>query len=120
MQVVKEAKGDIDEVARRIFDKAIDAAGGLRRLIGHRNLTWLPSLAEAAYVLAMKEIGAMTARSIAEELGITEATVRNITSSDPQDVERRLKGELPEISDHIAGGLAKLAMAKVREEGFLD
>jgi len=117
MPVVTEVKGSIDDAARKVFDRAIDVVGGLRKLIEHRNLTWLPSLAEAAYVIVLKEMGGKTARAIAEELGITEATVRNISSSEPDAVERYLKGELPEVSEHIAGGLAKLAFEQLKEEG---
>ena len=117
MPVVAEAKGDVDRAARKVFDRAIDVAGGLRKLVEHRNLTWLPSLAEAAYVVVMKEVGGMTAKAIAAELGITEATVRNITSSDPEEVRRYLSGELPDLSEHVAGGLAKLAFGQLREGG---
>ena len=46
-----------------------------------------------------------------------KATVRNMTSSDPEEVRRYLSGELPDLSDHVAGGLAKLAFGQLREEG---
>ncbi|RKY03438.1 regulatory domain protein [Candidatus Poribacteria bacterium] len=119
MPVVTEAKGDIDEVAKKVFERAIEVVGGLRKLIEHRHLTWLPSLAEAAYVVVLREMGGKTSKSIAAELGITEATVRNISAADPEAVRRYLEGELEEISEHVAGGLAKLAFKQLREEGAI-
>jgi len=46
-----------------------------------------------------------------------KATVRNTTSSDPEEVRRYLSGELPDLFEHVAGGLAKLAFGQLREEG---
>jgi len=119
MPIISEPKGNIDEVARKVFNRAIDVVGGLKKLIEHRNLTWLPSLAEAAYVIALKELGGKTSKAIAAELGITDATVRNILSSEPEAVEKYVKGELPDVSEHIAGGLAKLAFEQLRNEGAI-
>ncbi len=110
---VKE--GNIDTIAERIFHESIRILGGLKNLVEYRNLTWLPSLAEAAYVIALKNEAIKTNREIAEYLGITEQTVKNILSADETKVMERLKGE-SEKKEHIAGGLAKLAYRAIREK----
>ena len=48
-------KEDVDVVAERVFNESIKLLGGLRKLIEYRNLTWLPSLAEASYTVVLKE-----------------------------------------------------------------
>jgi probable regulatory domain-containing protein len=105
---------NIDALAERIFHESIRILGGLKKLVEYRNLTWLPSLAEAAYVIALKNEAIKTNREIAEYLGITEQTVKNILSADEKKVMDYLKGESEE-KEHIAGGLAKLAYAAIRE-----
>ncbi len=110
---VKE--GNIDEIAERIFHESIRILGGLKNLVEYRNLTWLPSLAEAAYVVALKNEAIKTNREIAEFLGITEQTVKKILSADENRVMEYLKGEGEKEKEHIAGGLAKLAYKAIRE-----
>ena len=105
---------NIDSIAERIFHESIRILGGLRNLVEYRNLTWLPSLAEAAYVIALKNESIKTNREIAEYLGITEQTVKNILSADDNRVMEYLKGEAKE-KEHIAGGLAKLAYKAIKE-----
>ncbi len=106
---------NIDAIAERIFHESIRILGGLKNLVEYRNLTWLPSLAEAAYVIALKNEAIKTNREIAEYLGITEQTVKNILSADETKVRERLRGESEE-KEHIAGGLAKLAYRAIREK----
>ncbi len=105
---------NIDAVAERIFHESIRILGGLKNLVEYRNLTWLPSLAEAAYVIALKNESIKTNREIAEYLGITEQTVKNILSADENRVMEYLKGESRE-KEHIAGGIAKLAYRAIKE-----
>jgi len=54
---------------------------------------------------------------IAEFIGITKQTVRNMLSADPELVLKKLAGELKskEVKVHTAGGLAKLAYKEVKE-----
>ncbi len=110
---VKE--GNIDAIAERIFHESIRILGGLKNLVEYRNLTWLPSLAEAAYVIALKNEAIKTNREIAEYLGITEQTVKKILSADENKIKSYLAGEGDKEKEHIAGGLAKLAYRAIRE-----
>ncbi len=116
MEVIGKAKGgNIDRIAERIFHESIRILGGLKNLVEYRNLTWLPSLAEAAYVIALKNEAIKTSREIAEYLGVTEQTVKKILSADENKVLERLRGESEE-KEHIAGGLAKLAYRAIKEK----
>ncbi len=122
MEVIARPKGgNIDKMAEKVFFESIKMLGGLKKLIEYRNLTWLPSLAEAAYVVVMKNEAFKTYKEIAKELGITEQTAKNIATADEEEVKRYIEGELEERpKEHIAGGIAKLAYKKLKEEGRLD
>ncbi|HIP57906.1 MAG TPA: regulatory domain protein [Archaeoglobus profundus] len=122
MEVIAKPKGgDIDKMAEKVFFESIRQLGGLKKLIEYRNLTWLPSLAEAAYVVVLKNEAMKTYKEIAQELGITEQTVKNIATADEQEVVKYIEGEIEERpKEHIAGGLAKLAYKKLKEEGRLE
>ena len=104
-----------------MFHESIRLLGGLRKLVEYRNLTWLPSLAEAAYVVVLKNETFKTYSEIARELGITEQTAKNIATADEEEVRKYIEGELDEKpKEHIAGGIAKLAYRNLKEEGRLD
>ncbi|ADB57385.1 hypothetical protein [Archaeoglobus profundus] len=119
--ITKPKGGDIDKMAEKVFWEAIRMLGGLKKLVEYRNLTWLPSLAEAAYVIVLKNEAMKTYGEIAKILGITEQTVRNIATADEEEVKKYIEGELEERpKEHIAGGIAKLAYKKLKEEGRLD
>ncbi len=122
MEIIARPKGgNIDRMAERVFHESINILGGLKKLIEYRNLTWLPSLAEAAYVVVMRNEAFKTYAEIARELGITEQTVKNIATADEEEVKKYLAGELEERPrEHVAGGIAKLAYRKLKEEGRLD
>jgi len=106
----------VDYLAERVFQECIRILGGLRRLALYGKLTWLPSLAEAAYVLVLKEELFKTVREIARELGITEQTVRRILRADEEEVRRFIEGEVERVDEHKAGGIAKLAYRRVKKE----
>lgn len=112
----ESTKRDLDEMAIGVFLKALEIAGGPRKLIAYRNLTWLPSLLEAAYAVVLKEEFMKTEDDIAQFLGLTRQTVRNILQADPEAVMERLSGELRQKGPraHIAGGLAKRAFKEMR------
>lgn len=55
MQEIKPQEVDIDKIAMDIFNKALDIAGGPRKLIKYRNLTWVPALIESAYAVVLHE-----------------------------------------------------------------
>ena len=114
---VKPQEVDYDTLALRVFLKAIELIGGPRTLFEYRNLTWLPSLMEAAYAVVLKNEAFKTDDEIAQFIGITRQTVRNILSADPEAVLKKLKGELQskEVKVHTAGGLAKLAYQEVKQ-----
>jgi len=114
MEVIEKKTETLDTIAEKVFVEALNIAGGLKALIQYRNLTWLPSLAEAAYVVVLKEEAHKTAAEIAAELGITQNTVRNILHSREEEVEEFLKGNKEKVSEHIAGGLAKLAYRRLK------
>lgn len=107
---------DVDHLAERVFQECINILGGLRKLTYYRNLTWLPSLAVASYTIVLKEELLKTQREIAEKLGITPQTVKNILQADEEEVKRFIEGEIEKVDEHKAGGIAKLAYRKVKEE----
>ena len=121
MPIVIDPKGikefDVDSMAIRTFLKALELLGGPRKLIEYRNLTWIVSLMEASYVIVMAEEAFKTEDDIAQFLGISRATVRNILRAEPELVLKRIEGELQEKSPktHIAGGLAKLAYQEIKQ-----
>ena len=114
MVEVSPVKRDLDKEVLRIFMKSIELLGGPRKLIRYRNLTWLPSLMEACYAVALKN-RFKTDEEIARELGVTRQTVRRILESNSLAVMRKLKGEYSgRFDEHIAGGIAKLAWREIR------
>jgi probable regulatory domain-containing protein len=113
---VQPKEVDYDALALRVFLKALELIGGPRALFEYRNLTWVPSLMEAAYAVVLKNEAMKTDDEIAEFIGITKQTVRNMLSADPELVMAKLQGELEskEVKVHTAGGLAKKAYEEVK------
>ncbi|MBE8539523.1 KaiC associated regulatory domain-containing protein [Geoglobus acetivorans] len=122
MEIIARPKGgDVDRMAEKVFMKSIEILGGLKKLVEYRNLTWLPSLAEAAYVIVLRNEALKTYSEIARELGITEATAKNIATADDVKVLDYIRGGLEERpKEHMAGGIAKLAYRALKESGELD
>ena len=117
-----ETDADLEQLVTRVFFKAIDLLGGLGKLTEFRTLTWLPSLARAAYVVVLREEYLRTEEEIAQRVGLTKNTVRSILRADPtmamekvQRLEELAKEELKEMKVHTAGGIAKLAYKMVKE-----
>ncbi len=108
---------DVDTLALRVFLKSIEILGGPRKLVEHRNLTWLPSLMAASYAIVLKEEFMKSAESIAKELGITKQTATNILRADEKEVLKKINLDEQEESKriHVAGGLAKLAYKEIKE-----
>ena len=108
---------DIDAMAIRVFLKSLELIGGPRKLIEYRNLTWIPSLMEASYAVVLRDMANKTEAEIAEFLGSTRQTVRNMLRAEPELVLKKLEGELEEktLRAHTAGGLAKLAYKEIKE-----
>lgn len=107
---------DVDTLAEQVFQESINILGGLRKIIEYRNLTWLPSLAEAAYAIVIKEELMKTHKEIASDLGLSPQTVQNILRADAKEVEKFIKGELDKVDEHKAGGIAKLSYERVKRE----
>ena len=106
----KDLDEERDERVLKMLIEALRILGGPKKIILFRNLTWITSFLRASYALILKDAG-YTYDAIAEELGITKATVQRMMSADPNIVLKKIQGELTgeEIDEHIAGGLAKLA-----------
>ncbi len=119
---LKPAETDIEALVTRVFLKSIDLLGGLSKLAEFRTLTWLPSLARASYAVILREEYFKTEEEIAEKVGLTKQTVRNILRADPelamykiQHIEELTSEEKKELKVHTAGGIAKLAYKLVKE-----
>jgi len=113
---------DVDEIGRKVYLKAIDVVGGLRRLVEYRNLTWVPSLIEASYIVVLHELYNKTADEIAEFLGISSSTVYNVLRADTEKVLEKLEEERQEkdLRTHVAGGIAKLAFHELLKSGEIE
>ncbi len=113
---------DVEPLVTRVFLKAIDLLGGLHKLAEYRTLTWLPSLARASFAVVLREEYLKTEEEIAESVGLTKQTVRNILRADPelaiykiQHIEELTQEEKKELRVHTAGGIAKLAYKLVKD-----
>lgn len=112
---------DFDDLVARVFSKAIDLLGGISKLATFRTLTWLPSLARAVLTIVLKEEYLKSEEEIAQKVGITKNTVRNILRADPNLALEKIEKleELAQIEKdlkvHTAGGIAKLAYKLVKQ-----
>ncbi len=113
---------NLEHLVDRVFFKAIDLLGGLKRLAEYRTLTWLPSLARAAFVVVLREEYLKTEDEIAQFVGLTRNTVRNILRADPdaalykiEHFDELSEEERKELKVHTAGGVAKLAYKLVKD-----
>ncbi len=113
---------DVEGLVTRVFLKSIDLLGGLQKLAEYRTLTWLPSLARAAFAVVLREEFLKTEEEIAEQVGLTKQTVRNILRADPdlalykiKHLDELTQEEKKELKVHTAGGIAKLAYKLVKE-----
>lgn len=119
---VGEIKVNPEPLVLRIFLKSIELLGGLKQLAKYRTLTWLPSLARAAYAIVLKEEYNRIEDEIAEEIGLTRQTVRNILRADPELALKKIEKmkelvteEEKEMQVHTAGGIVKLAYNLIKQ-----
>jgi len=119
---IQPVEKDLESLVTRVFLKAIDIIGGLHKLAEYRTLTWLPSLARAAFVIVLREEYLKTEDEIAEFVGISKNTVRQILRADPQlalykvqHMEELSPEERKQLKVHTAGGIAKIAYKLVKE-----
>lgn len=110
-----------DEKVLGILMEVLNVLGGPRKIVEFRNLTWIPSIIKAGYALLLKEAG-KTHEEVAKELGVTKATVDRMLRADPDEVMRKISGELVEekIDEHIAGGLAKIGYKQLKEKAIRE
>ncbi len=121
---VKPIEEDPEIWASKVFLKSIEILGGLKKLAEYRTLTWLPSLARAALAVVLREVFFKVEDEIAEYIGLTRQTVRNILRADPEAALEKLRAitefteqEKKDLSVHLAGGIAKYAFKLIKEEG---
>ncbi len=119
---LKPIEVDAEPLVLRVFLKAIDLLGGIQRLAEYRTLTWLPSLARASFAVVLREEFLKTEEEIAQEVGLTKQTVRNILRANPElalykikNLEELTQEEKKELRVHTAGGIAKIAYKLVKE-----
>ncbi|WP_281951678.1 bacterio-opsin activator [Nitrosophilus kaiyonis] len=112
----------VERLVERVFYKAIDLLGGLKKLAEFRTLTWLPSLARASFAIVLREEYLKTEDDIADYVGLTRNTVRNILRADPEaamykieHIDELTSEEKQQMKVHTAGGVAKLAYKLVKE-----
>ncbi len=107
----------VDELAFKVFIKALEILGGPRRLIEYRNLTWVPSLMAASYAVVLHDKQMKTYEEIAAQLGLSKQTVERMLRADPAEVMKKVSGEWEgeKFDEHIAGGLAKEAWRRLKE-----
>ena len=112
---------EVKYLAERVFFKSIDLLGGLNKLAEYRTLTWLPSIARASFAIVLKEEFLKTEDEIAEYIGLTRNTVRQILRADPnlalykiEHMDELTAEEKKQLKVHTAGGIAKLAYKYVK------
>ncbi len=120
--IAEPVEQDLEALVLRVFLKSIDVLGGLSKLADYKTLTWLPSLARAAYCVVLREEYLKSEEEIAQRVGLTIQTVRNILRADTSKVMEKLKSieelieeEKKDLKVHTAGGVAKLAYKLVKE-----
>jgi len=90
-------------------------------------LTWLASLARACIAVVLKEEYMKTEKEIAEYLGVSTASVRNMLRTNVDVVKEKLadldklsEEEKGELKTHTAGAVAKFAYRLVKQEQNTD
>jgi len=112
---------EINYLAERVFFKSIDLLGGLKKLAEYRTLTWLPSIARASYAVVLKEEYLKTEDEIAQFIGLTRNTIRQMLRADEnlalyklEHFDELTNEEKKQLKVHTAGGIAKLAYKYVK------
>lgn len=123
MNIITPKAIDIDGLVVDVFLKSLEIAGGPRKLIEQRNLTWVPSLFSAAYAVVLANELNLPQKEIAEFLSLTPQTISSMLRAKPALIERRISFILGEEKQdieqrtHAAGGLAKLAYQQIKSGG---
>lgn len=93
-----------------LFLAAVEASGGLGRMVRERRLMWLPHLMQSAYIVLRQEDEHWRLEDIADDLGVSRDLVENVLTGPVDEACDRMSlpppAELYERS-HIAGGMAR-------------
>ncbi len=116
----KPVEVDVEKEVGKVFTKCIELVGGFKRLAEHRTLTWLPSIARASFAVVLKEEFGKTEDEIAEELGSTRQSIRQMLRANPDIALKKIESSDKELKTHVAGGLAKKAYELAKIEGSLE
>jgi probable regulatory domain-containing protein len=113
-----ELEEQIETLTLRVFLKSLELLGGTHKLVKTRATGWLSSLLLASYTVVLREEHLKSEQEIAQRLGITLQTVKNILRSEPMvgNLEEVFKSEGKELNIHTAGGIAKLAYRLVKDQ----
>ncbi|MFA5529144.1 MAG: hypothetical protein WDA11_00615 [Thiohalomonadaceae bacterium] len=104
------ADGSGDRVFE-IFMAAVDASGGLGRMVRERRLMWLPHLMQSAYIVLRQEDEHCLLEEIADDLGLSRDLVEHVLSGPVDKARARMLAPPPQElyeRSHIAGGMARL------------
>ncbi len=106
-----EPEEQTETLTLRVFLKAVELLGGAQRLVETQKTAWLSSLLLASYTVVLREELLKPEQEIAQSLGITLQTVKNILRSEPTmgNLEQTSKSEGKDLNIHTAGSVAKLA-----------
>ncbi|WP_448587784.1 bacterio-opsin activator [Thermocrinis sp.] len=102
-------KEDAETLVLRVFLKTVDVLGGPEKLVEHKGINWLPSLLLACYSVVLKEEYLEAEQEIAQRLGITLQTVKNILRAEPMKVS-----DTKDLNIHTVGSVAKIAYRLVK------
>ncbi|MGE0079872.1 MAG: hypothetical protein AB7U81_01095 [Thiohalomonadaceae bacterium] len=94
-----------------LFLAAVDASGGLGRMVRERRLMWLPHLMQSAYIVLRQEDEHWRLEDIADDLGLSRDLVENVLTGPVDEARDRMFSAPPQElyeRSHIAGGMARL------------
>ncbi|NPA50710.1 MAG: bacterio-opsin activator [Epsilonproteobacteria bacterium] len=110
-------ESELSYLVERVFFKSIELLGGLKDLTHYKNLTWLPSMARASYVVVLHQEYLKSEEEIAQIIGMSKVSVRNILRADIKAALAKIEEQTPskDLKVHVAGGIAKIAYKKIKE-----
>jgi len=110
----KTSEDQVEALVLRTFLKAVEILGGLQKLVKKKNTDWLSPLLLACYTVVLKEEYLKTEQEIAQYLGITHQTVKNILRAEHLKAWQDEEGK--DLSVHMAGSIAKTAYRLIKED----
>jgi len=107
------SEDQIETLVLRTFLKTVEVLGGLQKLVEKKNTNWLSPLLLACYSVVLKEECLKTEQEIAQHLGITPQTVKNILRA---ELPKAWQEEGKDLSVYMAGSIAKTAYRLIKED----